>query len=67
MENPTNKVALVIGAGDATGGAIADAYLTLRGQPRTAWTHELDRRPRIETWWTARCLPHQPATSSRPP
>ena len=28
--------------------AIADAYLALHRQPRTAWTHELDLRPWIE-------------------
>ncbi|MDX2204727.1 MAG: SDR family oxidoreductase [Hyphomicrobiaceae bacterium] len=30
--------------------AIADAYWMLHQQPRTAWTHELDLRPWIETW-----------------
>jgi NAD(P)-dependent dehydrogenase (short-subunit alcohol dehydrogenase family) len=30
--------------------AIADAYWMLHAQPRTAWTHELDLRPWIETW-----------------
>ena len=28
--------------------AIANAYLTLHRQPRTAWTHELDLRPWVE-------------------
>lgn len=30
--------------------AIADAYWMLHTQPRSAWTHELDLRPWIETW-----------------
>lgn len=30
--------------------AIADAYLMLHHQPRSAWTHELDLRPWIETF-----------------
>lgn len=30
--------------------AIADAYWTLHQQPRSAWTHELDLRPWLETW-----------------
>ncbi|RTL71225.1 MAG: SDR family oxidoreductase [Hyphomicrobiales bacterium] len=30
--------------------AIADAYWMLHAQPRSAWTHELDLRPWIETW-----------------
>jgi len=30
--------------------AIAEAYWQLHLQPRTAWTHELDLRPWIETW-----------------
>jgi NAD(P)-dependent dehydrogenase (short-subunit alcohol dehydrogenase family) len=29
---------------------IADAYWMLHGQPRDAWTHELDMRPWIERW-----------------
>jgi len=29
---------------------IADAYWMLHGQPRDAWTHELDLRPWIERW-----------------
>ena len=32
--------------------AIADTYLHLHQQPRTAWTHELDLRPASEApWW----------------
>ena len=38
-------VALAVGAGDATGAAIARM---LPSQPRDAWTHELDLRPRLE-------------------
>lgn len=30
--------------------AIAEAYWQLHTQPRTAWTHEMDLRPWIETW-----------------
>jgi NAD(P)-dependent dehydrogenase (short-subunit alcohol dehydrogenase family) len=30
--------------------AIADAYWTIHMQPRSAWTHEFDLRPWIETW-----------------
>jgi len=30
--------------------AIAESYWQLHRQPRTAWTHELDLRPWIETW-----------------
>ena len=30
--------------------AIADAYWVLHQQPRSAWTHELDLRPWLETW-----------------
>ncbi|MCP1335536.1 SDR family oxidoreductase [Futiania mangrovi] len=30
--------------------AIAEAYWHLHCQPRTAWTHEMDIRPAIETW-----------------
>ena len=44
------RVALVIGAGEATGGAIAESYWQLHRQPRSAWTHELDLRPWIEPW-----------------
>jgi NAD(P)-dependent dehydrogenase (short-subunit alcohol dehydrogenase family) len=29
---------------------IAEAYLFLHKQPRSAWTHELDLRPWRETW-----------------
>lgn len=29
---------------------IAQAYVSLHKQPRTAWTHELDLRPWTETW-----------------
>ena len=35
--------------------AIADTYLHLHQQPRTAWTHELDLRPASEApWWSPR-------------
>ena len=37
------KVALVIGAGEAT-------YWQLHVQARSAWTHELDLRPWMEAW-----------------
>lgn len=30
--------------------AIADNYWNLHAQPRSAWTHELDLRPWMETW-----------------
>jgi len=30
--------------------AIAEAYWQLHQQPRSAWTHELDLRPWLETW-----------------
>ena len=30
--------------------AIAESYWQLHRQPRTAWTHEMDLRPWIETW-----------------
>lgn len=30
--------------------AIADAYWQVHAQPRSAWTHEFDLRPWIETW-----------------
>ena len=30
--------------------AIAELYLQLHRQPRSAWTHELDLRPWMETW-----------------
>ena len=30
--------------------AIAEAYWQLHRQPRSAWTHELDLRPWLETW-----------------
>jgi len=30
--------------------AIADAYWQVHRQPRTAWTHELDLRPWLESW-----------------
>ncbi|MFT6957960.1 MAG: hypothetical protein ACJAYC_002976 [Halieaceae bacterium] len=29
---------------------IAQAYVMLHNQSRTAWTHELDLRPWTETW-----------------
>lgn len=29
---------------------VADAYWYLHSQPKTAWTHELDLRPSIESW-----------------
>jgi NAD(P)-dependent dehydrogenase (short-subunit alcohol dehydrogenase family) len=29
---------------------IAAAYVNLHRQPRSAWTHELDLRPWVETW-----------------
>jgi NADP-dependent 3-hydroxy acid dehydrogenase YdfG len=29
---------------------IADTYWMLHQQPRTAWTHELDLRPWMESW-----------------
>ena len=29
---------------------IADNYWHLHQQPRSAWTHELDLRPWMETW-----------------
>jgi NADP-dependent 3-hydroxy acid dehydrogenase YdfG len=29
---------------------IAQAYVALARQPRSAWTHELDLRPWSETW-----------------
>jgi NAD(P)-dependent dehydrogenase (short-subunit alcohol dehydrogenase family) len=29
---------------------IADAYWQIHGQPRDAWTHEIELRPWIETW-----------------
>ena len=31
-------------------GDIAAAYVALHRQPRSAWTHELDLRPWVETW-----------------
>jgi NAD(P)-dependent dehydrogenase (short-subunit alcohol dehydrogenase family) len=31
-------------------GAVAEQYLMLSRQPRTAWTHELDLRPYVEKW-----------------
>ena len=43
------KSILVVGAGDATGGAIARRF-ALHCQPRTAWTHELVLRPWSEKW-----------------
>ena len=30
--------------------AIAEAYWQLHSQHRTAWTHEMDLRPWMETW-----------------
>ncbi len=30
--------------------AIADAYWAIHAQPRSAWTHEFDLRPWVETW-----------------
>jgi len=30
--------------------AIAESYWALHGQPRSAWTHELDLRPWVEPW-----------------
>ena len=45
-----SKVALAVGAGEATGGAIAENYWRLHLQPRSAWTHELDLRPWMESW-----------------
>ena len=30
--------------------AIADAYHALYAQPRSAWTHEIDVRPWVESW-----------------
>lgn len=30
--------------------AIADAYWAIHSQPRSAWTHEFDLRPWVETW-----------------
>ena len=30
--------------------AIAEAYWQLHGQPRSAWTHEMDLRPWMEAW-----------------
>jgi NAD(P)-dependent dehydrogenase (short-subunit alcohol dehydrogenase family) len=30
--------------------AIAENYWLLHGQPRSAWTHELDLRPWMESW-----------------
>jgi len=30
--------------------AIAESYWALHTQPRSAWTHELDVRPHVETW-----------------
>jgi hypothetical protein len=39
---PSSKVALIIGAGDATGGAITKRC--------AAWTVEPDLQPPMETW-----------------
>ena len=44
------RVALIAGAGEATGGAIAENYWKLHQQPRSAWTHELNLRPWMEPW-----------------
>lgn len=30
--------------------AVAETYWMLHGQPRSAWTHELELRPYVETW-----------------
>lgn len=56
VETDRPPAALVVGAGDYIGAAIADrasigeAYWMLHGQTRDAWTFELDLRPHRETW-----------------
>jgi NAD(P)-dependent dehydrogenase (short-subunit alcohol dehydrogenase family) len=49
-ENFPERAALKDRDGILNPGAIADNYWQLHIQPRSAWTHELDLRPWIETW-----------------
>ena len=49
-ENFPQRYALKEREGIVDPEAIAETYWQLHRQPRTAWTHELDLRPWIETW-----------------
>jgi NAD(P)-dependent dehydrogenase (short-subunit alcohol dehydrogenase family) len=49
-ENFPERYALKERQGILDPGAIAEAYWQLHLQPRSAWTHELDLRPWIESW-----------------
>lgn len=49
-ENFPDRAALDDQGGILKPDHIADAYWQIHMQPRTAWTHELDLRPWMETW-----------------
>jgi short-subunit dehydrogenase len=49
-ENFPERAALKDRDGILNPEAIAENYWQLHIQPRSAWTHELDLRPWIETW-----------------
>ena len=49
-ENFPERYALKEKAGILDPEAIAENYWQLHRQPRSAWTHELDLRPWVETW-----------------
>jgi NAD(P)-dependent dehydrogenase (short-subunit alcohol dehydrogenase family) len=49
-ENFPERAALKSEGGILDPDAIAENYWVLHGQPRSAWTHELDLRPWIEAW-----------------
>ena len=49
-QNFPERYALKDRAGIVDPAHIADAYWQLHQQPRSAWTHEMDLRPWMETW-----------------
>jgi NAD(P)-dependent dehydrogenase (short-subunit alcohol dehydrogenase family) len=49
-ENFPQRYALKERDGIVAPEAIAESYWQLHRQPRSAWTHEMDLRPWIETW-----------------
>jgi NAD(P)-dependent dehydrogenase (short-subunit alcohol dehydrogenase family) len=49
-ENFPDRAALKSQDGILDPDAIAENYWMLHGQPRSAWTHELDLRPWMESW-----------------
>ena len=49
-EHFPERYALKVEQGILDPEAIADNYWNLHAQTRSAWTHELDLRPWMETW-----------------